>query len=632
MFDGLTMAVFFAFILDEEELFKAEGGIRKKVLDEGKKLFPGLDMELAVRTLLCLGLFSSEGRRLMPCSEKIADYSGLSPWERQEYWAAGVYIALNSSSENTAGGNIIAHNEEFQGSNFGAGVFSRNRLRTIASFIHRFKLLIKPEARYPEITLIRLAGLLEREEPVTGHAWGERLFDNRVQLDFESVLKVMEKTGLLEKAGSLWKVCGGPAIPAHSNSERNETPAAGPFIVMDTAFSFIVYPEIAFADALALGAFCSVKQPEGNRGLQPRQQVPVSHKWPDRATVCLELTRQSAVRGFDQGMDTAAMMSLLNRLSGNRLDENLGWTLTEWEKRYAGVILNQGIILTLAEDRRYLVEAEPVASLIQQTLAPGVYLLTSGEKSEAAGALRRAGVDIVAQPPAREKTKASITRTSRSGSYRNSFHHLDSTVGQTHPSARERSNDSADSGNMGKTLLAGERSSFSYGKEEASSLREKFHAVLGKMQLTKNEKNELSARIERRLVLSEAQLGGTSIRFEKLEARFLDYPGKSVIAKQAIEAGSMVEVSWPGSGGVTNQVLGIAQALEKKEEDSILVIKPVTGREPRIADPAVDPRSEADSVNHGSPPRQSTAFKETIRIPLGKISLIRRIKQSIFGE
>jgi hypothetical protein len=142
------------------------------------------------------------------------------------------------------------------------------------------------------------------------------------------------------------------------------------------------------------------------------------------------------------------------------------------------------------------------------------------------------------------------------------------------------------------------------------------------MRLTKPEREELTARIERRLVLSETQLEGMSLRYEKLEARGLDYAGKSAIAKQAVSAGSLVEVSWPDSGGKLNHVIGIARALEKKEGENILVInsESAVGIQGNPGDAV---RIPGDAVRIPG---------NTIRIPLGKISLLRRIKQSIFGE
>jgi hypothetical protein len=111
----------------------------------------------------------------------------------------------------------------------------------------------------------------------------------------------------------------------------------------------------------------------------------------------------------------------------------------------------------------------------------------------------------------------------------------------------------------------------------------------------------LAARIERRLIVNETQLAGGAVRYEKLEARNLDFAGKTVVAKQAITNGSLVEVVFPTAEG-EKRVLGFPLALEKAQGEGVLVVRPAEGG------------------------------GEVIRLPLGKISLLRRIKQSIFGE
>jgi hypothetical protein len=524
------LAAFIVFILDQDEPFKAEGELRKKVLDDGKKYFPNLDLDLTVKTLPCLGLLRNEGRGLLPNEVKIAGYGDLALCEIQAYWAAGLYLCL-AEDEDGAG--------EFPYD------FSGNRLRRIASFIHQYMLLLDTAFLYPETTLRRFM-----EFPGNTQAG--------ININAETFLTVMEKTGLLKS---------GERNDLYRKSRR-DTPEenSGPVIVMDTAFSFILYPEISFSGALALGAFCSLKE------------ATVCGKGSD--TVIFELTRESAVRAFDQGMSSEAMMEVLNRLSHNRLDANLDWTLKDWERRYAGVSLYRGTILSLAEDRRYLAEAEPVVSLIRQTLVPGIYLLSSDDPNEAARALRKAGVDIVAQPPSHGK--------SAGFSSQHSFPRLGSAANLGNP---------------------GSGSSVSFPEvqkeektEPADSIKQKFYRVLDGMRVGKTEREELAARIERRLVLSEAQLEGASLRYERLEARGLDYVGKSAIAKDAIAAKSMVEISWPEPGGETRLVMGVPRTLEKKGGENILVVE-----------------TAGFPVN-------------TFRIPLAKISLLRRIKQSIFIE
>jgi hypothetical protein len=87
------------------------------------------------------------------------------------------------------------------------------------------------------------------------------------------------------------------------------------------------------------------------------------------------------------------------------------------------------------------------------------------------------------------------------------------------------------------------------------------------------------------------------IRYEKLEARHMDYAGKQNIARQAVAQQSPVEVVWGGGNG--GRVFGVPKALEKEGGEFILVIAPA-------------------------------ADAEVLRVPLGKMSLIRKIKKSIF--
>jgi hypothetical protein len=296
--------------------------------------------------------------------------------------------------------------------------------------------------------------------------------------------------------------------------------------------------------------------------------------------VRFELTRDSAVRGFSRGMDASSMLELLNRLTRGRIDKNLGWTLKDWETRYFGVSLHQGIVMSLAPERRYLAEA--MAPLIARILAPGVYLLSVTEKSEAVKWLEKSGVDIIAQPPL---LAGEIREESRMSPY------------------------PAPSGS-GTPSHIGAASDFSQGKryrpdpEKAEQYREHFRGLLGKMQFSKAERDELSARIERRLVMAESQLASASLRYEKLEARGLDYVGKTAIAKQAIASKLLIEILWTGRQG-EERILGVPEALEKNGGETLLVIRP----------------ADRD--------RKET---EALRIPIGKIGLLRRIKQSIFGE
>jgi hypothetical protein len=320
---------------------------------------------------------------------------------------------------------------------------------------------------------------------------------------------------------------------------------------MDSDLSCILYPGIRFSDALDLAAFASVKE--------------------TGTTVRFTLSRESVVRGFNRGYDAAFMGDLLERLSGGRAGEALKWNLAEWEKRYREVSLHQGTVLSLGSERRYLVERGPLTALVQRTLAPGVYLL-SGSPEEAEEALYNAGVDIVARPGDENRPGLSLAEAFP----------LPGPV-------------------PGGIAVPLSRSAAEYRADRAAALKERFRTALTGLTLTKQEREELDNRIERRLIVSETQFRDVSLRYEKLEARSLDYVGKTGIARQAMASGSLLEISWnvPGSG--EQKILGTPENFEKKGGEMILTLRP---------------RDGADSV----------------KLPLGKISLLRRIKQSIFGE
>jgi hypothetical protein len=539
--DGRVMATLIAFITEEEYFFKSEGGIRKKVLEGAKKLFPSLDIELAAGALEYMGLVSAEGDRLVPQEKAIRDFGGLSAGERREYWAAGVFLKLNEGdAENRLKG------------------FARGPLRWAGAMIHRFCGVLDHHVRYPEITLKRFACLLSLDDGGTAGFWGWHIEESKKNIPFKRLFKILLSAGIIQAAGDLYLY---PVFPESGNEPEKAA------IAMDSAFSFVLYPEIHFADALTLSAFCS---PKGKAGEG------------------FELTRSSAVRGFDSGLSSDSMVQLLKRLSLDRIDSNLEFTLKDWEARYTSVSLHQGLVLTLAEDRRYLADAEPLASMVTRILAPGVYLLSGGDRAGVAVALRKAGVDIVAQPAAGQDIRgsgASIRPNTFQGLERISF-----------PLPK------------GMFVRPGFRAA-----EERTRLslaaREQFLKRLQTMKLSKPERDELEARIERRLVLTESQLEKTTVRYEKLEARGMDYAGKSVMAKQAISGGTLLEVTWPAGGGAVSVCMGTPVALEKSGGETILVLKPVSFL----------PGEEAKS-------------ESALRIPLGKISLLRRIKQSIFGE
>jgi hypothetical protein len=529
------LAAVFAFIYDQGNLFKAEGRLRKKVSEEGKRVFPGIKLEALLGSLQVLGLIrlDDDGASHVD-EEKLSAFAGLPAEERRVYLAAA----------------LTAYFEEPEKTN---SWLKRPLVQALAKVIHGFTHALERGVLYPRSTLMRLFPLLFKSLAVRPGTQESFMLH---------VLKALEISGLLEEHGQSYI-----RTEFAGNNGEDEKPR----IAIDSTFSLILYPEIALADALDLARFCSVRE----AGIAPR----------------FELTRLSAVRGFDRGISVETMCALLTRLSGFAPDQSLAWTLGDWEKRYHEVSFHRGLVLTLSGERRYLAETAELSSLIAGILAPGVYLIQDEDQEAAFETLGRAGVDIIARPLAaapRAKEQAKFSQP------------------YPPPASKFRSDFSL-KGKYGKALSgpdAGKSPSGPDAEKLAEKLKEHFRSLLSGMKLSKEEKEELSARVERRLILTGSQLKDAAVKYERLEAKGLDYAGKQAVAKQAITLKSFVELKW-SSGGKNEQVLGIPQALEKNGGESILVLR-TTGL-------------------------SGTEEAGEIRIPLAKISLIRRIKKSIFG-
>jgi hypothetical protein len=424
---------------------------------------------------------------------------------------------------------------------------SRGMLFNTVKLIHAIANIIKDGNGLPESTMIKLIELFRRQEEQNWEFSGgvppaALLLNSLVMAGFFTT-KIID--GI-----TFFLLTPRPGAGAAEKSGGKSSKKAAPLIAMDSSFSCVLYPGISFTDAIDLAAFCTVEE--------------------TGTTVRFSLSRDSVVKSFDRMYTAESIYELLDRLSGGRIPETLQWNLNDWEKRWKEVSLNQGVILTLSAEREYLAGTQPLNSMIAKKLAPGIYLLSTSIE-EAESALLVAGVDIVSRP---------CVRSARSSSF---FVPLGKPETYVIPKGHLSSKEDA---------LKEKEASI----KNAEAIKNNFRAVLEKMKLSKQEQEEMESRIERRVVVNETQLKDTSLRYERLEARSLDYVGKTGIVRQAISSGSLLEVSCLNG----DKILGTPESLEKKGTEMILTIRARTGGEPQ-------------------------------KINLGKISLIRRIKQSIFG-
>ncbi|MDR2097939.1 MAG: hypothetical protein LBP37_05400 [Spirochaetaceae bacterium] len=546
VFNDTFLAAFLTFIAPEIHILKNDGTVRKNLLQKIQKIFPlGADVFVAALRhigILTEGLFNYTG-------QKLQDFADLTEAERFAYCAAGVYISIS-------GGGALPP--------------QKNLVRHIAAAAGALFDMLDADNCYPVSTLRRIIMAI-LTSPADGKTGGAAAVSETLNSDF--LFEALEKTNLLLKVRGGYRKRiithgGDGVIPVGNNAA---------VIAFNSVFSFILLPEISFRDALSLAPFCEVAEA--------------------KPSVQFRITRESAARGFNNGVSGKNMFEILMRLSSGRIDAGLGAAIDDWQKRHSEVVIMEGISVVLSEERRYIARTEPLASHIVFSPMPGVYLLDITEKEDAAEILKNAGIDIISEPRVNANHGAVFQKIK--SAFFNSIAPQKTVLTKKF------------NGQISAPRAAAETAqedSYRY----AEKYKDDFRAFLDGLNYSQMEHEELAARIERRLIISRRQLSGAFIRYEKREAHGLDYAGKLALVKQSILSNEALEVIVQDLNGAEKYIRGVPLTLEKSEGELTLSLKLPEGD---------DSEFEGYSESGG-----------LVKISMGKIRIIRRIKQSIFSN
>ena len=106
---------------------------------------------------------------------------------------------------------------------------------------------------------------------------------------------------------------------------------------------------------------------------------------------------------------------------------------------------------------------------------------------------------------------------------------------------------------------------------------QKMHEFLNEMELTKEQRECLELRINRKAVINTEQLKADSVRFEIVEAGAMDFAGKVHIIEDAIAHKNDVELTYEdeskSDARKVTVVRGTPLSLERSEQDSSVLIK-----------------------------------------------------------
>ena len=229
--------------------------------------------------------------------------------------------------------------------------------------------------------------------------------------------------------------------------------------------------------------------------------------------------------------------AILNSFSLGETPESLIYDFSSVSNYDSGNLFF-GYVLKIQPEKAALVEKNPVIEpYIKMNLAPGVFLLDFASNNEAKTVIENSGLDFIGNVKKLKDEVSSIP----------------------FPSIKTRGHFAA----INREATIPHKS-----QEEISTIKEKFYAEINGGSFSKEQEEELKARVSRGVVVSSLQLKNVSIRPEKNEAFGMDYVGKIRVIEHALNSENFAEITYDDS-----IFFGLPVKIEKLSGDTLVTMQ-----------------------------------------------------------
>lgn len=381
----------------------------------------------------------------------------------------------------------------------------------------------KKTERLPAASKSRFSRMLEaarQEKSVIAEQAGS-LIDRMLESAIEFGL--LHKTGKDEKGRDTF-TC----------SEFSSKKGSAKNINIDSTFTVSIMPGLSLAELLPLMDFLEIQR----FGLVSEY----------------EISRHSASLAFDKSWDVQAICRELQKYTDYELPQNLQISISEWYEAYSSAMLYKGYVLKVAKNNIDFVENNPkINSHIKERLAPGIYLLDIPLEEDISDFAQESGLDFMG------RVKDSFTDGEK----------IDLPLLMSGSPLVMGSGQDDSGQTSGRSFAA------------AGQLLNSLKAELKRMNLTKNQKEVLEARIRSRLIITKEQLAATSVRSEILEAEGMDFNGKLHLFEAGLKENDMMEITLPQFDNEEEyfKVIGHTLGITKQTGDAVVRFEVYPGGE-----------------------------------------------------
>ena len=259
-----------------------------------------------------------------------------------------------------------------------------------------------------------------------------------------------------------------------------------------------------------------------------------------------EITRKSISRAFDRGSFKDQILGRISSYTPYKIPQSLEMIIDEWQNSYSSAAIYKGYVLKVDKKTERVIENNPrIAPFINMKLAPGIFLLNIPLEQDADEFIKSSGLDF---------------------------------MGRVKTAVQEKENINYPILGKGKKLFSKkteENAAFKKLKEfrqKEEGFKNSLLKKLEGLELTKQQLEGLTNRINRRVILTEEQLNPETVRVEILEADGINFTGKIRLLESAIQNGDSIEFSIPNEKDPAKieTILGLPLMLAKQTGDSLV--------------------------------------------------------------
>lgn len=518
------ISCFTSYVIENPNIAKQDGTLKKHTLETASLIFGLQKNRLSVlySSFLNLSILKESGKGVE------IDWSKLYQFVNQSFIEQIIYIAVSST-----------------------GHFSRDSLRVqaqtlIDTFVNLWDIAFTRDlflktgflaaARPMDVEVskgfgtgrfakmisesrARIAGVSNVDGTEFAAAGGlDRVFDVALALG------LIYECGICEDKSSVYKCAldfgsekdKGLQNDITSQSASNSTNLRG-MINIEAGMELNLMPGFAVKDFIELSKFISLKRVD---------------------TVCtFSISRQSIMRGFDYGLTSEKIISLLKERCPYEIPQTLLVQIEEWSASYSMASFYKGFVLKLDGKAAMVAEHNSVlAPHIHTVIAPGIFLLDVKDDAEAMELIKASGLDFIGKI----KTARSENESLEFMKLNLCGKKIDDNSGLEKPSENIET-------------------------ENPLEIEKNLYAELDKLSLDAEQRDSLELRIDHKVIVNPSQLNSNVIRLERVSADGMDFNGKVYVVEQAIKFEENIEMQF-GKNGL--MVFGLPVALTKRHDET----------------------------------------------------------------